>query len=160
MQVIKNQATRRQALQLSVAALSWPLSRTAFSRTEQRVVEIWKSPECGCCKDWVAHLEANGFKTKVYETGNAAMRTGLGIPEKFGSCHTGKIDGYAIEGHVLAGDIQRLLQQRPVAIGLAVPGMPVGSPGMDGPAYGGRRDPYAVLLIGKDGTATVFQAHV
>jgi len=100
MQVTKNQATRRQALQLSVAALSWPLSRAAYSRTEQRMVEIWKSPECGCCKDWVAHLEANGFKTRIQDTGNAAMRAQLGIPEKFGSCHTGKIDGYALEGHV------------------------------------------------------------
>ncbi len=127
MQVNKNQATRQQALQLSVAALSWPLSRAAYSRTEQRIV--------------------------------AAMRAQLGIPEKFGSCHTGKIDSYAQEGHVPAADIKRLLEQRPVAVGLAVPGMPMGPPGMDGPAYGGRRDPYAVMLIGKDGTATVFQAH-
>lgn len=159
MQVIKNQTTRRRALQLSVVALTWSLTRTALSGTEQRMVEIWKSPECGCCKDWVAHLEANGFKTRIHDTGNAAMRAQLGIPEKFGGCHTARVDGYALEGHVPAADIQRLLQQRPVAIGLAVPGMPVGSPGMDGPAYGGRRDPYSVMLIGKDGTAKVFQAH-
>ncbi len=148
--------TRRLALQMSVAALSWPLARTALSRTEQPTIEIWKSPECGCCKDWVAHLETNGFKTKVNDTGNASMRAQLGIPEKFGSCHTGKIDGYALEGHVPAANIRQLLKQRPVAIGLAVPGMPVGSPGMDGPAYGGRRDRYDVLLIGKDGNAKVF----
>ena len=158
MQELKMKATRRLALQISVAALSWPLARNALSRTAQPTVEIWKSPECGCCKDWVDHLEANGFETKIHDTGNASMRAQLGIPQKFGSCHTARVDGYALEGHVPAADIRRLLQGRPVAVGLAVPGMPVGSPGMDGPAYRGRRDLYDVLLIGKDGKAKVFGA--
>jgi hypothetical protein len=158
MQGFKETTTRRLALQLSVAALAWPFTRAALSRTDPVLVEIWKSPDCGCCKDWVDHLKTNGFETKVYDTGNSAMRAQLGIPEKFGSCHTARIDGYALEGHVPASDIRRLLQERPVAIGLAAPGMQVGSPGMDGAAYGGRRDPYAVMLIGKDGTAKVFQS--
>ena len=83
----------------------------------------------------------------------------LGIPQKYGSCHTAQIGGYAIEGHVPASDIQRLLREAPQAIGLAAPGMPVGSPGMDGPAYGGRKDAYDVLLIGKSGSSTVYQSH-
>jgi len=107
----------------------------------------------------VAHLEANGFRTVVHDTGNTAMRGQLGIDLKYGSCHTARVGGYAIEGHVPAADIRRLLKERPQAIGLAVPGMPVGSPGMDGPAYGGRQDPYDVLLIARDGSATTFQSH-
>jgi hypothetical protein len=81
------------------------------------------------------------------------------MPQKFGSCHTALIQGYVIEGHVPAADIQRLLKERPQALGLAVPGMPIGSPGMDGPAYGGRRDAYQILLIQKNGTATVFNSY-
>lgn len=99
-------------------------------------VEVWKAPTCGCCKDWIVHLEANGFKVQVHDSGNTAARARLGIPMRLGSCHTALVDGYAIEGHVPAREIRRLLAERPGAVGLAVPGMPVGSPGMDGPAYG------------------------
>lgn len=123
------------------------------------LVEVWKSPTCGCCKDWIAHLEANGFRTKVNETGNTAMRSRQGIDVKYGSCHTALVEGYALEGHVPAREIRRLLQERPAAIGLAVPGMPVGSPGMDGPDYGGQKDPYDVLLLRKDGSAFAYQSY-
>lgn len=123
------------------------------------LVEVWKSPTCGCCKDWIAHLEANGFRTKVNETGNTAMRSRLGIDVKYGSCHTALVEGYALEGHVPAREIRRLLQERPAAIGLAVPGMPGGSPGMDGPDYGGQKDPYDVLLLRKDGSAFAYQSY-
>ncbi|MEZ5707374.1 MAG: DUF411 domain-containing protein [Burkholderiaceae bacterium] len=123
------------------------------------VVQVWKDPNCGCCKDWVAHLERNGFRTQVFETGNRAVRRRLGMPEKLGSCHTALVDGYVIEGHVPAEELRRLLQSRPDALGLSVPGMPVGAPGMDGPEYGGRKDPYGVMLVAKDGSATVYQHH-
>jgi hypothetical protein len=124
------------------------------------LVEIYKSPACGCCKDWVAHLQANGFSNlRVHETGNTAVRTRLGLPSRYGSCHTATVAGYAIEGHVPAADIQRLLRERPEAIGLAVPGMPLGSPGMDGPDYDNRKDPYDVLLVGRDGNARVFSSY-
>lgn len=123
------------------------------------LVEVWKNPDCGCCGDWVQHLQANGLRTRVHDVGNEAKRAELGIAARYGSCHTALVEGYAIEGHVPAREIKRLLQQRPAAIGLAVPGMPVGSPGMDGPAYGGRRDPYVVLLLTKDGRSQVFQAY-
>jgi hypothetical protein len=136
----------------SLAGVATPLR--AANRPE---VEVWKAPTCGCCKDWVTYLEANGFSVKVFDTGNTAMRARLGIPERLGSCHTARVGGYAIEGHVPAQDIHRLLAQRPKAIGLAVPGMPIGSPGMDGPAYGNRRDPYDVLLVHSDGKPSVFR---
>jgi hypothetical protein len=123
------------------------------------VVQVWKDPNCGCCKDWVAHLEQAGFKTQTIESGNAAVRARLGMPLKLGSCHTALVDGYVIEGHVPAREVLRLLKERPQALGLSVPGMPVGSPGMDGPAYGGRKDRYEVLLVAKDGSAAVYQTY-
>ena len=122
-------------------------------------IEVWKDPNCGCCKDWIAHVEKDGFKVAVKDSGNNAVRAGLGMPQKYGSCHTALIQGYVIEGHVPASDIRRLLKDKPKALGLAVPGMPVGSPGMDGAAYGGRRDRYDVLLVLKDGSSKVFSTY-
>jgi hypothetical protein len=142
--------------QLLVAVAAVPLAVQAQAKP---LVEVWKSPSCGCCKDWVAHMEANGFAVKVHDTGNTAMRGRLGIPMALGSCHTARVAGYALEGHVPAADVKRLLAQRPQAVGLAVPGMPVGSPGMDGPEYGTRRDRYEVLLVGKDGGHSVFATY-
>ncbi len=155
-----NAFPRRSALRLALvgaALLSQPLRALALSKQTQ--ITVWKDPNCGCCKDWVVYMEANGFGVKVHDSGNAAARTRLRIPEKLGSCHTALVDGYAIEGHVPAREIQRLLKERPKAVGLAVPGMPVGSPGMDGPVYGGRKDPYDVLLILADGSTRVFQSY-
>jgi hypothetical protein len=129
------------------------------ARKPEVLVEVWKDPSCGCCKDWIAHLRDNGFAVKVTDTGNQAMRRKLGVAEEFGSCHTALVAGYAIEGHVPAREIRRLLAERPEAIGLAVPGMRIGSPGMDGPAYGGRRDPYEVLLIPKAGNARTYASY-
>lgn len=122
-------------------------------------LEVWKDPNCGCCNDWVKHLEANGFAVRINDTGNSAARSRLGVPTQLGSCHTALVGGYAIEGHVPASDIRRLLKERPQALGLTVPGMPVGSPGMDGAIYGNRRDPYDVLLIAKDGNTQVYQSY-
>jgi hypothetical protein len=124
--------------------------------TAQPVVEVWKDRNCGCCGEWVKHLEANGFVVKVNNVGNNAARARLGIPAALGSCHTAEVSGYAIEGHVPAVDIKRLLVEQPSAIGIAVPGMPIGSPGME---QGGRRDPYDVLLVAKGGSTRIFQSH-
>ena len=134
------------------------LGSTAMTQTRPQI-EVWKDPNCGCCKDWIVYMEANGFGVKVHDSGNTAARTRLRIPEKLGSCHTALVGGYAIEGHVPAREIQRLLKEKPKAVGLTVPGMPVGSPGMDGPVYGGRKDPYDVLLILADGSTRVFQSY-
>lgn len=150
---------RRNLIQ-SIAVLSCVVAMPAMAaKPAKPTVEVWKDPTCGCCKDWVLHLEANGFKVRMYETGNADARKRLGIPETLGSCHTALVAGYAIEGHVPARDIDRLLKEKPQAIGLAVPGMPVGSPGMDGAIYGGRKDPYAVLLVMPGGKTTTYQKY-
>ena len=116
---------------------------------------VYKTPTCGCCAKWVEHVRAAGIKVKVVEVpSTAAARSSAGIKEKYGSCHTGMINGYAIEGHVPVADIHRLLKEKPKAKGLAVPGMPMGSPGMEGPY----KDAYSVLLITEEGS-TVFQKY-
>ncbi|NLD68743.1 MAG: DUF411 domain-containing protein [Limnobacter sp.] len=154
-------AGRRRALIACVVAVAAPGIAVAQFRSGRSgpLVEVWKSPTCGCCKDWIAHMEANGFRVDVDDSGNAAARARLGIAQKFGSCHTALVDGYAIEGHVPASEVRRLLEERPEAVGLAVPGMPIGSPGMDGPAYGGRQHPYDVLLVQADGTSSVYRSY-
>lgn len=146
---------RRRFLVAGLALAAGPLA----AASDKPLVEVWKSPTCGCCKDWIAHMEANGFQVKVFDTGNTAMRGRLGVAEKYGACHTARVGGYVVEGHVPAADVRRLLAERPRALGLAVPGMPIGSPGMDGPAYKGQRDPYDVLLLQAGGGHRVFQSH-
>ena len=141
---------------LALAALPGLARAAAPAAT---AIEVWKDPHCGCCKDWIAHMEAHGFTATVHETGNAAVRARLGLPQKLGSCHTALVGGYLLEGHVHADEVRRLLRDKPVALGLAVPGMPVGSPGMDGPVYGNRRDPYDVLLVARDGSTRVFSSY-
>jgi hypothetical protein len=128
------------------AALAVPSLRAA-TPAKPIPVEVWKDPNCGCCKDWVAHMQANGFAVTVHDTGNNAVRARLGLPQRLASCHTALVAGYLLEGHVPAADVHKLLAQKPKALGLAVPGMPVGSPGMDGPEYQGRKDPFDVLLV-------------
>ena len=150
---------KRRFLLQTLASLAGAALAPGLMAQTRRRVEVWKDPDCGCCKDWVSHLEASGFQVKVHDSGNAAARARLGVPEKMGSCHTAQIGGYALEGHVPARDIRRLLKERPKAVGLAVPGMPVGSPGMDGPAYNGRKDPYDVLLLQADGGSRVYQSY-
>ena len=131
----------------------------ALAQPAKPLVEVWKDPNCGCCKDWVAHLEASGFTVRVFDTGNTAARKRLGMPDQLGSCHTARVQGYVIEGHVPAKDMQRLLADKPQALGLSVPRMPVGSPGMDGPEYGGRKDPYDVLLVQRDGSTRIYASY-
>jgi hypothetical protein len=118
------------------------------------VLEVYKSAMCGCCKEWVKHLEAKGLRVKVHDVANPSdVREKMGIPDQLGSCHTATVGGYAIEGHVPAAEIKRLLANRPKAKGLAVPAMPMGAPGMEGP----RRDPYDVLLVQDGGRTSVYK---
>ena len=122
-------------------------------------IEVWKSATCSCCGAWVKHLEANGFSVKVNAADAGALaelKREAGIGDKLASCHTAKFDGYVIEGHVPGTDIKRLIAERPEAVGLTVPGMPAGSPGM---VQGADFEPYDVLLIKKDGTTEVFAKH-
>ncbi|WP_420455001.1 DUF411 domain-containing protein [Rubrivirga sp.] len=115
---------------------------------------VYKSPTCGCCAMWVEHMEAAGFTVDVRDRDDmAAVKDSLGVPSDLASCHTGVVDGYVVEGHVPAEQVARLLEERPEARGLSVPGMPIGSPGME---MGDRRDPYDVLIVGPEGEAAVF----
>lgn len=150
---------RRIVQSLAYGAFAMNIILPGRAAAKRASIEVWKSPTCGCCKDWIRHLEANGFSVTSYDEGNSNARERLRMPIRFGSCHTAEVEGYAIEGHVPAKEIYRLLDERPDAIGLAVPAMPRGSPGMDGIAYGGVRDPYDVLLIDPDGKARVFQSY-
>jgi hypothetical protein len=134
---------------MAAAMLGLPLAALAAAP----VIEVYKSASCGCCGGWVKHLEANGFTVKAHNVDNPSdYRQKFGIPAQLGSCHTAKVAGYALEGHVPASDIKRLLATRPKATGLAVPGMPMGSPGMEG----ADKDAYDVLLV-KDGKTTVYK---
>jgi hypothetical protein len=122
-------------------------------------IEIWKTESCGCCTSWVEYLAKNGFTPKAANVAAgelASIKAHAGISPRHQSCHTAKVSGYVIEGHVPVGDIKRLLTEKPDAIGLAVPGMPVGSPGMES---GDDKEPYEVLLIKRDGTTEVFAKH-
>ena len=141
---------------VTMAGLSLVAPR-ALAAPAQTLVEIWKSDSCGCCGEWIKHLQKNGFATKVHSVHDAApVRRALGIPDKLGSCHTAKVGGYAIEGHVPASDIRRLLSEKPKAIGLTAPAMPQGSPGMDVP----NSPPYEVLLVREDKSTILFARHV
>lgn len=119
-------------------------------------ITVYKSPTCGCCKKWISHLEANGFKVIAKDTNDVIKyKKEAGLTPKLASCHTAFVDGYAIEGHVPASDIKRLLVERPAVKGLTVPGMPMGSPGMEGP----RKDRYSVLTFDEAGKTTVYSTH-
>jgi hypothetical protein len=120
------------------------------------VVKVFKTRTCGCCGKWVEHLKANGFAPDVTDVPSTAeYRREYGVPAGMQSCHTATVAGYTIEGHVPAADIQRLLKTKPKARGLAVPGMPLGSPGMES----NRRDAYAVYLFQAGGQTSVFQKY-
>ena len=152
--------SRRQFVgSLLCGAIAAPLIVPGRSVAEDLSIEVWTNPACGCCKDWITYLEDNGFAVTTYNEGGVEAMERLGMPSRYGSCHTAEIEGYAIEGHVPVREIYRLLEERPDAIGISVPGMPRGTPGMDGPMYGNVEDPYEVLLIRHDGKATVFQSY-
>ncbi|HUH91094.1 MAG TPA: DUF411 domain-containing protein [Lysobacter sp.] len=122
------------------------------------LVVVSKSPNCGCCQLWVEHMEHAGFTVQVVNTHNVnAIKERVGVPYGKGSCHTAEVDGYFVEGHVPADDIQRLLTERPAGKGLVVPGMPAGSPGMELPD--GRVQPYVVELVAHDGSTSAFAHH-
>lgn len=118
-------------------------------------IKVYKSASCGCCKSWVTYIDANGFKADVSDLDESALqakKAALGVPEAMHSCHTAVVGKYLVEGHVPADLIHRLLRERPAALGLAVPGMVVGSPGMEG----GTPQHYDVMLFKKDGSARVY----
>ena len=143
---------RKLSLALAPLALLACVQSAAAS-----TIEVVKSPFCGCCTHWIEYLRHEGFEVNVVDAEDVTPTARrLGVPDALRSCHTASVDGYAIEGHVPAADIRRLLAERPDAAGLAVPGMPIGSPGME---QGDRREPYQTILFGRDGRRTVFAQH-
>lgn len=118
------------------------------------VVDVYKSPTCGCCSKWVDHLKANGFTVRAHDTENVvAHKVRLGVPAGYGSCHTAEVGGYVVEGHVPAKEIKRMLKEKPRARGLVVPAMPMGSPGME---TAGRKEAYDVFLVNRDGSTKTY----
>lgn len=147
---------RSSARTLAVAAT---ICFTFAAAASAQTIEVWKSATCGCCSAWIQHIEQNGFSAKAQDLAAgqlARVKANAGLTPDLQSCHTAKIDGYVIEGHVPASDIRRLLTEKPDAIGLTVPGMPIGSPGMEA---GDEKEPYEVLLVRRDGTTEVFSRH-
>jgi hypothetical protein len=117
-------------------------------------VQVYKNPSCDCCRKWVLHLRANGFEAVVNDVPDTGeYRTRFGMPDRLGACHSARVGGYAVEGHVPAADIRRLLAERLDAAGLAVPAMPPGSPGMEGPPP----QAYDVFLVHRDGSFGVYR---
>ncbi len=121
-------------------------------------VTVYKSPTCGCCSHWIEHMRGHGFAVKSLDVDDvSAIKTQYGVPAAAGSCHTALVGGYVVEGHVPANAVKRLLREKPRVVGIAVPGMPAGSPGMEVPS--GRVEPYDVVTFDKTGAVTVFEKH-
>lgn len=151
-------SSRRQFLAgLLAAPIAAPVP--ALATANANPIYVAKTVTCGCCRLWIEHLEKEGFTVKAENMAMGQLtqfKTRHGITPNLASCHTGRVAGYTIEGHVPAREINRLLAETPDAIGLTVPGMPMGSPGMD---YGPEREPYDVLLIAKDGLTSVYKRY-
>ena len=141
-----------------IASLTAPLALIACAQAAAAsTIEVMKNPNCGCCSVWVERMREAGFIVNVQEIADTSeVASAAGIPANLRSCHTAKVEGYAIEGHVPAEDIRTLIALKPDAVGLAVPGMPLGSPGMEVP---GRTETYQVVLVAKDGNHRVFATH-
>lgn len=134
------------------------LATMSTTATAQTAIHVGKTRGCGCCLAWMDKLSDAGFSPEGENIGGALIRLKMdrGIPVAMFSCHTATVEGYTIEGHVPPADIRRLLVERPDAIGLAVPGMPIGSPGMD---FGDSSDAYDVFLVKKDGSTEIFSSY-
>jgi hypothetical protein len=151
----------RKTFALGAAFLALTLTTGAASPSvdpapEQPKITVYKDPSCGCCKHWIEHLIKHGYRVDARDTPQMAeVKRTLGVPEALTSCHTAVVNGYLIEGHVPAADIAKLLKEKPKVAGLAVPGMPAGSPGMEGP----RQQHYQVLSFDKNGKTKVFASY-
>ncbi len=150
----------RQKLALAASCLVFTLGAAAphpeVSGPKGPAITVYKDPDCGCCNNWVDHLVKHGFRVESKDTRQMTeVKSTLGVPAALESCHTGVVGGYVVEGHVPAADILRMLKQKPKVAGLAVPGMPMGSPGMEGP----RKQKYDVVSFDKKGKTKVFARH-
>ncbi|MEO8619271.1 MAG: DUF411 domain-containing protein [Sphingomicrobium sp.] len=142
-----------KTLRTALAAAAMLLATAANAAT----MTVMKSPTCACCAKWIEHVRANGFTVKVVNVDDImAVKAKAGVPDRLASCHTAMVNGYVVEGHVPAADIKKLLAAKPRAKGIAVAGMPMGSPGME---HGNHREPYQTMLFSADGKANVFARH-
>jgi hypothetical protein len=138
---------------LAAGTASLMTFRPLFAHSETRLV-IYKSPACGCCGNWVNHVKANGFQTEIHDVDDVnAIKSKHGVPEELYSCHTALADGYVFEGHVPSDLVTKVLKEKPKIVGIAAPGMPIGSPGME---MGGRKDPYKIIAFTRDGKTSVY----
>ena len=148
---------------LAIFVLVAALASLGIAAAQQKpaagpLVEVFKTPTCGCCAKWVEHIRANGFTVRTTDLNDLAeIKKSRGVPDNAQSCHTAVVNGYVVEGHVPAADVQRMLKEKPAIAGLTLPGMPVGSPGMEYP--GSPAQPYAVLSFDKKGATQVFAKH-
>ncbi|HEY7681276.1 MAG TPA: DUF411 domain-containing protein [Gemmatimonadales bacterium] len=147
--------SRRAALKDSLAPGSRPDAPMGRSVAEPTPITVYHSPSCGCCKEWISYLQANGFTVKSIEQEDLSdIKAEMGVSARLRSCHTALVGGYVIEGHVPAADIRRLLREKPKLTGLTAPGMPGAAPGMDT-----GKDPYEVLAFDAQGHSTVWAKH-
>jgi hypothetical protein len=157
---MKKRFVRPLALGVSVVALALTTGAAPVppvdAAPEKPTITVYKDPGCGCCKSWIEHLIKHGYRVDAKDTPDmTGIKRGLGVPDGLSACHTAVVNGYLIEGHVPAADIARLLKEKPKVAGLAVPGMPMGSPGMEGP----RTQRYQVLSFDKTGKTKVFASY-
>ena len=146
---------RRSFITMTMGALV--LARPALATPTR--IEVFKSPTCGCCSAWIEHMSGAGFAVDARDVDQEALyalKARSGITPELASCHTAFVDGFVVEGHVPAADIERLLTERPDAIGLSVPGMPIGSPGME---MGNQREAFDTVLLLRDGSIEIFERH-
>jgi len=143
---------------IAAAESAWDQPTPALAKPKE--ITVYRSPTCGCCEKWMAHMSKQGFVIKDMPTDDmAALKAKLGLPEYLASCHTAVVDGELVEGHVPAGDVKKLLTDAKAsanAAGLAAPGMPAGSPGME---MGGKKDKFAVIVFDKEGNADKFHEY-
>ncbi len=145
----------RRKFSIFLGVLILGVSGTIQAQTSE-TLEVYKSATCECCGKWIEHMRKNDFKVVTHVVNDIpGNRKKLGMPDRYGSCHTSKIGNYVVEGHVPAADIKRLLKEKPKALGLAIPSMPPGVPGMDMP----NSPPYETILVQADGTPRVFAKH-
>lgn len=142
---------------LSAILLAASMAGQAEEAVADKEITVYRSPTCGCCGKWIDHVKQNHFVIKdIVSDDMQAIKQKYGVPEKLASCHTAIVDGYVIEGHVPAADIQKLLQTKPKIVGISAPGMPMGSPGME---MGGHADNYDVVSFDNAGNVQVFSEH-
>lgn len=156
MKISSGTVTPILAAVFAAAVIVVPPAMADTRATKAVEIVVYKDPNCGCCKNWIDHLRKHGFKVTSHDSREMpSIKSSLGVKAGLESCHTATVGGYVVEGHVPAADIQRLLKQRPKIAGLAVPGMPAGSPGMEGPVS----ERYEVIAFAKNGTTKVFSRH-